>query len=318
MALISLDIGRLRARQPAPRQGVDQRHQRPRDAGKPGNAFVAQRLRPRLSLARMPHRAAVANVHQRDRHERDRIGHRSGRVAVRHQFHQPSPMQIPKRSAANSCYRVSCRRATNAASHWEELMSSIVRTGLAAALFFAGLSHAVAQTFPSKQIDLIVPFVAGGTTDSVSRADRAAHERQLGPACDRSQPAGRRQHDRHQHRRQGRARRSHAAGHHHRLRDQRQPAEDAIRPDQGFRADHRAHFDPDHAGGAPVAAGEKRQGIDRVFQGAARRCRLRVVGRRHVHPPGGRDVQQPDRRRSWCTCRSRATPRCSTRCSAAM
>jgi len=48
-------------------------------------------------------------------------------------------------------------------------MSSIVRTGLATALFFAGLSHAVAQTFPSKQIDLIVPFVAGGTTDSVSR-----------------------------------------------------------------------------------------------------------------------------------------------------
>jgi tripartite-type tricarboxylate transporter receptor subunit TctC len=53
--------------------------------------------------------------------------------------------------------------------HWEESMSSIVRTGLATALFFAGLSHAVAQTFPSKQIDLIVPFVAGGTTDSVSR-----------------------------------------------------------------------------------------------------------------------------------------------------
>jgi tripartite-type tricarboxylate transporter receptor subunit TctC len=48
-------------------------------------------------------------------------------------------------------------------------MNSIVRGGLAAGLFFAGLSHAPAQTFPSKQIDLIVPFVAGGTTDSVSR-----------------------------------------------------------------------------------------------------------------------------------------------------
>jgi tripartite-type tricarboxylate transporter receptor subunit TctC len=48
-------------------------------------------------------------------------------------------------------------------------MNSIVRGGLAAALFFAGQSHAPAQTFPSKQIDLIVPFVAGGTTDSVSR-----------------------------------------------------------------------------------------------------------------------------------------------------
>ena len=118
-------------------------------------------------------------------------------------------------------------------------------------------------------------------------ADRAAHERQLGPARHRSQPAGRRQHDRHQHRRQGRGRWSYAAGHHHRLRNQRQPAEDAIRPDQGFRADHRADFDPDHAGGAPVAAGEKRQGADRVFQGAAGRRRLRLVRRRHVHPSGG-------------------------------
>ena len=48
-------------------------------------------------------------------------------------------------------------------------MNSTMRGGLAAALMFIGLPHAMAQTFPSKQIDLIVPFVAGGTTDSVSR-----------------------------------------------------------------------------------------------------------------------------------------------------
>ena len=48
-------------------------------------------------------------------------------------------------------------------------MNSTVRGGLAAVLMVMGLPPAMAQTFPSKQIDLIVPFVAGGTTDSVSR-----------------------------------------------------------------------------------------------------------------------------------------------------
>jgi tripartite-type tricarboxylate transporter receptor subunit TctC len=44
-----------------------------------------------------------------------------------------------------------------------------VRACLAAAFALAALPLATAQTYPSKQIDLIVPFVAGGTTDSVSR-----------------------------------------------------------------------------------------------------------------------------------------------------
>src|SRR5688572_25575693 len=49
-------------------------------------------------------------------------------------------------------------------------MKVAVTRGLAAVVGFAALiSSAAAQTYPSKQIDLIVPFVAGGTTDSVSR-----------------------------------------------------------------------------------------------------------------------------------------------------
>ena len=70
-------------------------------------------------------------------------------------------------------------------------MSSIVRAGLAGGVDFRRPVTRRGANFPSKQIDLIVPFVAGGTTDSVVAPDRAAHERQLGPACDRSQPAGR-------------------------------------------------------------------------------------------------------------------------------
>ncbi len=50
------------------------------------------------------------------------------------------------------------------------MMSLMIRTGLAAMSMLLPLAPPVAaQSYPSKQVDLIVPFVAGGTTDSVSR-----------------------------------------------------------------------------------------------------------------------------------------------------
>ena len=70
-------------------------------------------------------------------------------------------------------------------------MNSTVRGGLAAALMFTGLPPALAQTFPSKQIDLIVPFVAGGTTNSIARLVAQRMNDQWGqPAIVLNRPGG--------------------------------------------------------------------------------------------------------------------------------
>ena len=105
-------------------------------------------------------------------------------------------------------------------------MSMRATIALAAAIFAA--CPAAAQTYPSRQIELVVPFVAGGTTDTVARliaqrlSDRwgqptIVNNRPGGGSCYRHQSGGK-----------GRARRPYADGHHDRIRDQRQPAEAAL------------------------------------------------------------------------------------------
>ena len=71
---------------------------------------------------------------------------------------------------------------------------------------------ASAQTYPSKPIHIVVPFSPGGITDVLGRALGAAADRGLRPAGGDREQAGRRRPGRHRLRRQGRARRPHAAG----------------------------------------------------------------------------------------------------------
>ena len=143
-----------------------------------------------------------------------------------------------------------------------------------------------------------------------------AAERELGTAGDRQQPPGRRQHDRHRRRRQGRARRPYAAGHHVRVRDQLQPAEAALRPGEGFHGDHRNLVDPADAGGASLAAGanvkefidySKAQpaGLDYATSGAGTSTHLAaemfktMTGAKLVHVPfkGNAEVHERTARR---------------------
>ena len=70
-------------------------------------------------------------------------------------------------------------------------MNGIVRGGLLVVLTVAGLSSSSAQTFPNRQIDLVVPFVAGGTTDTIARLVAQRMNDQWGqPAIILNRPGG--------------------------------------------------------------------------------------------------------------------------------
>jgi hypothetical protein len=80
------------------------------------------------------------------------------------------------------------------------------RLGAALLMALAASIPCGAQNYPSRQIELVVPFVAGGTTDTVARFISQRLSDQWGqPVIVSNRPGG--GGDRHQYRGQGRARR---------------------------------------------------------------------------------------------------------------
>ena len=75
-------------------------------------------------------------------------------------------------------------------------MTTLIR-GLVVLAALALAGAALAQTYPSKTVRMIVPFAAGGPTDVIARAGGAEAVGGLGPAGrDREHPERRRQHRR--------------------------------------------------------------------------------------------------------------------------
>jgi tripartite-type tricarboxylate transporter receptor subunit TctC len=67
----------------------------------------------------------------------------------------------------------------------------LIRGAAGAVALALGLSPAAAQTYPSRQIELVVPFVAGGTTDTVARVIAQRFTDRWGqPAIVNNRPGG--------------------------------------------------------------------------------------------------------------------------------
>ena len=144
---------------------------------------------------------------------------------------------------------------------------------LVAAAFagIAGAQTASAQDWPSKPVRILVPYAAGGNSDSMARitAQRLAEafgqqfvvENRIGAngaiaadAVARAAPDG-------AHAALGRA-----AGAHHRARDE----QGEFRPAEGLRADQRGRDQPVRAGREQDRSGRNRRGVRRLGESRSR------------------------------------------------
>ena len=146
----------------------------------------------------------------------------------------------------------------------------------------------------------------------------AAHPDGAGTERDRRQPCRRRRRDRGTRGRDRRARRlhdllrqhEHARGHSGGLEKPR------LRPEQELCADRKRVGKLHDPGGAPLVSGENRAGVHRLREGQSRQAQLRQRRRRQRHAPDRRDAAHTRRRSISSTCRTRAAPSRSPRCSA--
>ena len=214
-----------------------------------GGAGYMRRLRHRALL---PRRAPVPPLrrHQPDPADRHRPQHgaRSERAEPPHSFTHP----LHRRQDHED---IRIRRAASGR-----------RAGRAARA--CGTACAQAAPYPSQPIKFIVPYPAGGATDTLARTVAQKLQRGLGPARAGGEQDRRFRHHRQQLRGQGDPRRLHRAGGHHRA----DPAavvdgQAALRPAEGLRAGDADRAQPQHVRGAAGLAGQEPEGVRRDGQG---------------------------------------------------
>ena len=191
---------------------------------------------------------------------------------------------------------------------------------LAVAVLAAGIAGAAAQSYPSRPVTMIVPFPAGGPTDSLGAHRVGADEGLARSAGHRRERRRRRRLDRRQPRRARGARRLH---HRHRPTDlvrlQQRRLQYELRPAEGFRAGGAAHdcaavvdrprrpAGQDVAGANRLAEGQWRQGVvrhDRHRQPVARVRDPVPENHRHAIPTRAVSRRRLRRCRIWSAGRS--------------
>ena len=161
----------------------------------------------------------------------------------------------------------------------------------------AARSPASAQDYPNKPIKLIVPTAPAGIGDIIARQmQQKLSEAGVTIVVENRPGAAGVIGD--QRSRQGAGRRLHVPGRQpRRAVDAAASAENSVRSGQELHAGLPRGHGAEHSGGAPVGAGQGREGADRLRQGQSGQAHLRLAGRRRVGPHRRGAVQAERRRR---------------------
>ena len=147
---------------------------------------------------------------------------------------------------------------------WAAGLQWFAAIGLAfgAAGFTLGAADALAQSYPTKPVRIIVPFPPVGAADLLDAHDRAEAHRGLGTADHRRQPSGRRRQSRRRDRRESPARRLYGGdgGDHHQRHRHEHVHEARLQPRARPRAGGARRQRAARPGRASGAAGEEREG----------------------------------------------------------